>query len=73
MQLYYTEFKEQSTLNAINYTNWNIIISLHGVVKANEKTNPPYLETKKSEPCSHSFKYANCQGDYQADLNQYLF
>ena len=35
--------------------------------KANDKTNPPRLETKKGEPCSHSFKCSNCKGDYQAD------
>ena len=28
--------------------------------KANKKTNPPHLETKKGEPCSHSFKCSNC-------------
>ena len=35
--------------------------------KANDKTNPPRLETKKGEPCPHSFKYSNCKGDHQAD------
>ena len=35
--------------------------------KANDKTNPPRLETKKGEPCPHSFKCSNCKGDYQAD------
>ena len=35
--------------------------------KANEKTNPPYLETKWGELCPHIFKYSNCQGDHQVD------
>ena len=37
--------------------------------KANEKSNPPQLETKKGEPCPHSFKCLNCWGDHQADSN----
>ena len=37
--------------------------------KANEKTNLPCLETKKSEPYPHSFKCSNCRGDHQADSN----
>ena len=37
--------------------------------KANEKSNPPQLETKKREPCPHSFKCLNCWGDHQADSN----
>jgi len=24
---------------------------------------------KQGKPCSHSFKYINCSGDYQADSN----
>ena len=28
--------------------------------KANKKTNPPQLETEKSEPCFHFFKCSNC-------------
>jgi len=39
--------------------------------KANEKLNPPRLETKKGEPCPHSFKCLNCQGEHQADSVQY--
>ena len=35
--------------------------------KANDKLNPPRLETKKSEPCSHSFKCLNCKGPHVAD------
>ena len=35
--------------------------------KANDKTNPLRLETKKGEPCPHMFKCSNCKGDYQAD------
>jgi len=35
--------------------------------KANDKTNPPRLETKKGKPCPHSFKCSNCKGDHQAD------
>ena len=37
--------------------------------KANPKINPLRLETKKGEPCPHSFKCLNCRGDYQADSN----
>jgi len=37
--------------------------------KVNNKMNLPCLETKKSEPCLHLFKYANCQDNYQADSN----
>ena len=29
--------------------------------KANFKTNPPRLETKKEKPYIHSFKYVNCK------------
>ena len=35
--------------------------------KANNKTNPPRLETKKGESCPHSFKCSNCKGDHQAN------
>ena len=35
--------------------------------KANEKTNSPRLETKKGEPCLHSFRCSNCKGEHQAD------
>ena len=35
--------------------------------KANEKTNPPRLETKQGKPCPHSFKCSNCKDKYQAD------
>ena len=35
--------------------------------KANDKINPPRLEMKKGELCSHSFKCLNCHGDHQAD------
>ena len=38
--------------------------------KANDKTNPPRLETKKGEPCPYSFKCSNCKGDHQADSVQ---
>ena len=41
--------------------------------KANKKTNPPRLETKKSEPCSHTFKCSNCWGKHQANLNTCFF
>jgi len=37
--------------------------------RANDKTNPPRLETKKGEPCPHTFKCSNCKGDHQADSN----
>jgi len=32
--------------------------------KGNTKINPPRLETKKGEPCPHSFKCSNCKGDH---------
>ena len=35
--------------------------------KANEKTNPLRLETKKGKPCPHTFKCLNCKGEHQAD------
>ena len=41
--------------------------------KANFKTNPPRLETKKGEPCPHSFKCSNCKGEHQADSNDCPF
>jgi len=41
--------------------------------KANNKINPPRLETKKGEPCSHLFKCSNCYGDHLADSNQCPF
>ena len=41
--------------------------------KANAKINPPRLETKKGEPCPHSFKCSNCKGDHQADSNSCPF
>ena len=41
--------------------------------KANFNTNPPRLETKKEEPCTHLFKYINCKGKYQADSNSCPF
>ena len=37
--------------------------------KANNKLNPPHLETKKGKLCLHSFKCPNCQGDHQVDSN----
>ena len=41
--------------------------------KANFNTNPPGLETKKGEPCTHLFKYINCKEKYQADSNSCSF
>jgi len=41
--------------------------------KANAKTNPPRLETKKGEPCPHTFKCSNCKGEHQADSNDCPF
>ena len=41
--------------------------------KANEKSNPPQLETKKGELCPHLFKYLNCWGEHQADSIQCPF
>ena len=35
--------------------------------KANNKLNPPRLETKKGKPCSHSFKCLNCKGSHVAN------
>ena len=35
--------------------------------KANDKLNPPRLETKKDKPCLHSFKCINCKGSHVAD------
>ena len=41
--------------------------------KANDKINPPRLETKKGDPCPHSFKCINCKGIHQADSNNCSF
>ena len=41
--------------------------------KANDKLNPPRLETKKGEPCPHLFKCLNCKGSYVADSVECLF
>ena len=41
--------------------------------KANDKINPPRLETKKGEPCPHTFKCSNCKGDHTADSTQCPF
>ena len=42
--------------------------------KANEKTNPPRLETKKGEPCPHLFKCSNCkQGRSSSWLDRVSF
>ena len=41
--------------------------------KANAKTNPPCLETKKGELYPHVFKCSNCWGEHQADSNLCLF
>jgi len=41
--------------------------------KLNDKINSPRLETKKGEPCPHTFKCLNCCGDHQADSNVYPF
>jgi len=41
--------------------------------KANNKINPPHLETKKDEPCLYIFKYTNCWREHQADLITCLF
>jgi len=41
--------------------------------KANEKTNPPRLETKKGDLCPYTFKYLNCKDDYQANSNECPF
>ena len=37
--------------------------------KLKDKINPPSLETKKGEPCPHTFKCLNCHGDHQANSN----
>ena len=37
--------------------------------KANFKTNPLRLETKKEEPCTHAFRCINYKNKYQADSN----
>ena len=41
--------------------------------KANNKINPPRLETKKDEPCPHSFKCLNCKGSHLTNSNDCLF
>ena len=41
--------------------------------KANNKINPPKLETKKGEPCPYLFKCSNYRRDHLADSNQCPF
>ena len=41
--------------------------------KANKKMNPPCLETKKGDPCLHTFKCSNCRGNHQANSVQCPF
>ena len=41
--------------------------------KANDKVNPPRLETNRGKPCPHTFKCSNCKGDHQADSVQCPF
>ena len=41
--------------------------------KANNKINPSRLETKKGDPCPHSFKYLNCKDSYVANSADCLF
>ena len=35
--------------------------------KANTKSNPPELKTKKGDPCPQIFKCLNCKGSHLAD------
>ena len=41
--------------------------------KANAKSNPLRLETKKGKPCPHDFKCLNCKGSHTADSNECSF
>ena len=41
--------------------------------KANNKINPPRLETKKGIPCPHLFKCINSKGDHQANSSDCPF
>ena len=41
--------------------------------KANFKTSPPRLKTKKEEPYTYSFKYINYKDKYQINSNNCLF
>ena len=41
--------------------------------KANNKTNPHRLETKKGKPCPYSFKCSNCKREHQADSTECPF
>ena len=41
--------------------------------KANFKTSPSMLKTKKEELYTHSFKYINCKNKYQINSNNCLF
>ena len=41
--------------------------------KANNKTNPPRLETKKGKSCSYLFRCLNYKGNHQANSNECLF
>ena len=41
--------------------------------KANDKINPPRLETKKGKLCPYSFKCSNYKGEHQANFTKCLF
>jgi len=56
----------------MDHTNQNITVILHSAAKQMKRLTP-HLKMKKSEPCPHTFKCANCQEDHQADSNQCLF
>ena len=69
----HAESKDQNVSNATVLTNLKTIGKFGWCCKVNNKINLPRLETKKGEPCPHSFKCSNCQGDHQADSNQCPF
>jgi len=56
--------------NAMALIKLNITGKWCGVIR---QTNPPRLETKKGEPCTHSFKYINCKGKHQVDSSSCPF
>jgi len=66
MPLFLAEFRVPNASNVMACTSPKIIANSVSVVKPTKK-NPLYLETKKGEPCPHTFKCSNCQGDHQAD------
>ena len=73
MQHSHAESKVQNAPNATDHTNLNTIRNLASAARQMPRSTYQDWKRKKGEPCSHTFKCLNCQGDHQADSNQCLF